>query len=300
MNIAPFRIIVLLVLSTLTAFADDFAWGGTYSQGWQGIAIGPYTALGSGANADTIFCLDFNDEIGPPYNWDANIWNLNPSNVATDAQYGGNYNNLLNAAYQVSHPGQPAPNQISGPPFAFVTDNAGGGISADLTDSPDSYTRYLEAAWLFTELAASDPQSSLAVVAQVAAWDLFVNSSNLPVLANLIQLTNQQEGDTYYFHDYVDSTSPTPDASGLDFEQAVDYALDAAQAAVVTNDTFNGSGWNIVTADPTWVEGAGDTIPAQEFLSPNATPPVPEPSAIILLATVAGMVGFGKYRRKVS
>jgi hypothetical protein len=299
-RITPLRIIVLLALSTLTAFADGMTWGGTYSQGWQGIAIGPYSAIDGTTNTDiTIFCLDFNDEIGPPYNWNANISNLNPSSVANQAQYGGNYNNLLNSAYQVSNPGQPAPNQISGPPFAFVTDNASGGISANLTASPDSYTRYLEAAWLFSEMEAVNPQSGLNLVAQVAAWDLFVNSSNLPYLTQLIQLTTQQQGDVYNFHDYVDSTSPTADATGLNFEQAVDYALNAAQAAVVTNG-FNAAGWSIVTADPTWVEGAGNTIPAQEFLSPNATPPVPEPSAIILFATVAGMVGFRKYRRKIS
>src|SRR5271165_3069682 len=151
-----FRLIVLLVLGAFGALADDFVWGNTYAQAWQHIGTGPYSAHGSGANANiTIFCLDFNDEIGPPYSWDATVWDLNPTNVATEAQYGGNYNNLLNAAYQASHPGEPAPNQISGSPFAFVTDNAGDGYVANLAASPDAYTRYLEAAWLFSELDAA-------------------------------------------------------------------------------------------------------------------------------------------------
>lgn len=288
-------LLVLLLMGAAGAFADDFAWGNTYAQVWQGFETGPYTALGQGANASiTIFCLDFNDEIAPPFNWSATVWNLNQSNVQTNAQYGGNYNNLLNSAYQVSNPGQSAPNQISGP--VFVTDNAGGGYSVDLSASSDAYSRYLEAAWLFTELQGAGSQSGMALVAQAAAWELFVNSSKIGELTADIQNT----GGTYSFVDFVDpSGSAMPSVSGLTFQQAVDYALNAAQAAVVTNKTFDGAGWTIVTADASWVESAaGKTIPAQEFLSPNAVdpPPVPEPSAIVLFASAVGLVGIRKWR----
>ena len=290
-----FRILLLLALASSGAFADNFVWGNTWAQNWHNIGTGPYSAHGSGANANiTIFCLDFNDEIGPPNDWGATVWNLNSSNVATEAQYGGNYNSLLNSAYG----GQPAPHQISGAPFAFQTDDAGG-VVANLAASSDAYTRYLEAAWLFSELQIAGGQSPLGLVVQVAAWDLFVNSANIGLLSSDIKNTNGSFG----FQDDVDpAATATPSVSGLDFEQAVDYALNAAQAAVVTNHTFTGAGWTLVTADPTWVEGDGGTIPAQEFLSPNAVdpPPVPEPSAIVLLATVAGLIGFGKLHRKTA
>jgi hypothetical protein len=287
--------VVLLFLSTFSAFAEQFDWGNTYAQAWAGFGTGPYKALGSGANANiTIFCVDFNDEIGPPFTWDATVRNLTPGSVQTNAQYGGNYNNLLNTAY-----GGVAPNQISGAPYIFVTDDAGGGYKADLTNSPDAYSRYLEAAWLFSELQDAGPQSQLALIAQVAAWDLFVNPSHIGELTAAIQGT----GGTYGFTDYIDPfATATPNiAGGLTFEQAVDYALNAAQAAVVTNKTFTGAGWTIVTADASWVESAdGKTIPAQEFLSPNAVAsPVPEPTSIVLFCSVVGMAGWLK-RRKVS
>jgi hypothetical protein len=296
-----YRLILIVFLGVCAAFADQFDWGNTYAQAWQGFGTGPYSAIDTATDTSiTIFCLDFNDEIGPPFTWDANVWGLSQADVQNEAQYGGNYNNLLNDAYAVSNPGQKAPNQITGAPYVFVTDNAGDGYEANLSASPGAYSRYLEAAWLFSELEAAGGQSDLGLVAQAAAWDLFVNPANISALTNDIKATNAN-GDVYGFEDYVDPAgSATPSVSGLDFEQAVDYALDAAQAAVVTNQTFTGSGWTIVTADPTWVESsAGKTIPAQEFLSPNAVdpPPVPEPAGIVLLATAVGMIAFAKHRK---
>jgi hypothetical protein len=296
-KIALRHLAVLLFAVAGTASADQFTWGNTYAQAWQGFGTSPYSAINTATQQTiTIFCLDYNDEIAPPFTWNANVWALNQQNVQSSAQYGGNYNNLLNTAYQTTHPGQTAPHQISGTPFAFMTDSSGG-YSVNLSSSPDPYSRYLEAAWLFTELEDAGGQSQMGLVAQVAAWELFVNSSNIQDLHTRIVNTG---GTSYGFQDYVDSPASALGtiASGLNFEQAVDYALFAAQRAVVTDQSFTGTGWSIVTASPTWVESsAGQTIPAQEFLSPNAVPPVPEPGSLLLLATVAGAAYWAKRRR---
>ena len=73
-------------------FADDLKWGGTYSGVWSGFGISPYTAndLTKGKTL-VIFCMDYNDEIAPPMEWQANIRNLNPTNVTQHAQFGGSY-----------------------------------------------------------------------------------------------------------------------------------------------------------------------------------------------------------------
>lgn len=295
------RLLVVFLLASAsfsTAFADELIWGNTYAQVWQGFGTGPYSAHDTTTGKSIIlFCLDFNDEIAPPFTWNATARVLNSTNVTHSAQYGGNYDNLLNQSYGATHSGHPAPNQVSEAPFSFVTDNAGGGYGVDLSLSSDAYSRYLEAAWLFTELQAAGGSSKLALVAQVAAWDLLVDSAHKASLSTDIANTNAS-GKIYGFQDLVGG-SGKPALSGLDFQQAVDYMLSAAQQSVVVNKTFTGAGWSIVTGDPDWVESAsGKTIPAQEFLSPNAIPPsVPEPSAVILLATAIGAAALLKRRR---
>lgn len=295
-NFLTTRLLLTLTLALAaigTASADEFTWGNTYAQAWQGFGTSPYSATDTATGKSiTLFCLDFNDDIGPPFTWDANVRTLNSNNVTQQAQYGGNYNNLLNQAYGPSHSGLPAPHQITATPFNFVTDDAGGGYKVDLTQSPDAYSRYLEAAWLFSELEAAGVHSKIALVAQAAAWDLLVDPWHRSELDNAIANTNSN-GNIYGFQDLVGG-SGKPAVSAINFRQAVDYMLSAAQQSVVVNKTFTGAGWSIVTADPGWVESAsGKTIPAQEFLSPASAP---EPSAIILLATVIGMAGFLKRR----
>src|SRR5215472_2946083 len=129
------------------AFADDLVWGGTWAGVWQGLGTSPYTAIDNSQADKTlvIFCLDYNDEIAPPYEWMANIRPVTPDNVNQYGQFGGNY-------------GQ----GITTTPWAFTGDP---GISpwhaVDLTASSDPYTRYQEAAWLFTNILAAQDHGDL-------------------------------------------------------------------------------------------------------------------------------------------
>lgn len=324
-------------------WADNLTWGGTYIAGWDGFGTSPYTATDTSLNPHQgvqIFCLDFNDSIAPPADWAASIMTLNQPNVAGTgayagvyaAQYGGDYNNLLTAAFNnPANPraaGEKAAPQVSGqatgvvPPFAFNSDNAGGGYSIDLSPSNDpnpsrsAYLRYLEAAWLFTDILAGLPADrNTDIIAQVAAWELFVNNSNLSFLTgdvdkyagsfvfnNYLALA---PGQTYTTTSAVHKQS-TPGIGGVTFRQAVDAALAAAQTAVVTDGwgpgSYNYGSWSLVTGTPVYVIGYG--APVQEFLSPNATPDappdppdppsdppsaVPEPKAVFLLASAAAL-----------
>ena len=114
MKIQPIAVILLrsaaLLILSGCLFADDLTWGGTWTGVWSGFGTSPYTAIDTSLSKNpTIFCLDFNDEIGPPYAWQANIYSLSQANVTQNAQFGGNY-------------GQGVPGfnfNISAAPFAF-------------------------------------------------------------------------------------------------------------------------------------------------------------------------------------
>src|ERR1035441_8723048 len=85
----------------------------------------------------TVYCLDFNHEVAPPWDWDATIRPLELSDVSS-LQYGS------------------------------------------LTDA---FMRYAAAAWLFQGIRALPPGSNLKETEyQVAAWELFVESSHNPEL----------------------------------------------------------------------------------------------------------------------
>jgi hypothetical protein len=271
--------------------ADDLQWGGTYLSAWAGFGTSPYTAIDTSDNNKvlTIFCLDFNDEIAPPVDWVANIRPLTQSNVSTYSQFGSSYGLGITGT------------------LAFTSDTApNAGHSVDLTASSSAYTRYQEAAWLFANILAAQPSADVtsSVISQVAAWDLFVESRDLSQLTSAIQSYNSPNS-LYTFNNYVYSndnyaTAPTTSTiTGLEFEDAVDEALNAAQNAVV-NEGWATSGymanWNLVTGDPVWTE-ANVGRPVQEFLTDP--PPVPEPSAMILLATVLVALGLVR-RRKVT
>lgn len=307
-----FGLIFLLVCGTSSVLADNLTWGGTYDANWDGFGTSPYTAVDNSAGGAqiTIFCIDFNDEIAPPYQWTASIIPLTQANVAGTgayagqyaAQYGGDYNSLLTNAWNANpsdHYPSSGPAQISTvsptQPFAYTGDSNTG---FTLT-SQDAYTRYLEAAWLITDLESAYNASDTAndEIAQAAAWELFVDSANLSTLTNDVDTY----AGTYTFNNYMNLVSGHPTAtSGLSFENAVDDALAAAQAAV--NGGWTPTGVSLVTATPTWVttDQTYDGRPVQEFLTfsnvPD-TPPVPEPKAVILLATALAAVFWIRRRR---
>ncbi|HUJ50506.1 MAG TPA: PEP-CTERM sorting domain-containing protein [Bryobacteraceae bacterium] len=335
MKARGFALLIVLTAGPGALLADNLTWGGTYVQAWQGFGTSPYTATDTSLTPNQgmqIFCLDFNDEIAPPTAWTATIFTLSKSIVDGTgayagqfaAQYGGAYNNLVTAAF--NNPSDPkavgetkAP-QVSGqapgvvPPYAFNSDTSGHvsvSLAATNATSDPAYTRYLEAAWLFENIqsAPSGNYNNTELIDQVAAWDLFVNGANLPALTADITGT----GGTFAFTNYLGlaphqtylttGTVTAQTTSGLNFEQAVDVALAAAQTAVV-NDSWGPTShdygtWSLVTATPAYVVQYG--LPVQEFLSPNAVPdsgPVPEPKAIFLLATVAAIVAWAYRRRR--
>lgn len=297
LKLSVFRLFVFLIVGGCL-FADDLQWGGTYLAAWSGFGTGPYTAIDTSDNNKviTIFCLDFNDEIAPPINWTANIRPLTASNVTDFAQFGGNYGQ--------GTPG--APFGITAAPFAFQSDLAPGDPhSVNLfPGSFAAYTRYLEASWLFGNILQSLPHGDVntGVISQVAAWDLFVEEKNQPELAGDISAT----GGSYTFNNYLYSadgysTPPTTQTlAGLQFEEAVDEALKAAQNAVL-NENWVGSkyigSWNMVTGDPAWTAGYG--IPVQEFLT-DAPPAVPEPGTVFLLGTMVAAIGLARRCRRAS
>ena len=287
-SIASRLSIIFLFASCL--FADDLSWGGTWAGVWQGFGTGPYTAIDHSQNNKVlvIFCLDYNDEIAPPIDWQANIRPVTQSNVTNFAQFGGNYGQGITAA-----------------PWAFTGDTGvNAGHLVDLTPSSSAYTRYLEAAWLFTNILDAQSHGDLnsMIISQVAAWDLFVETGKVADLRGKISATN---GSPYTFRNYEYSTNnyataPTVDSmTNLLFQDAVNEALKAAQHAVVNQNWYASAfapSWDLVTGDPAWTSRYGR--PVQEFLT--EAPPVPEPASIVLLGTALIAASLALRRRQRS
>src|ERR1035437_4830943 len=82
---------LLLILAASSAYGDELNWTGVGSSP-QTLAgayyVSPYYAYdGTTSQALTLYCVDFNHEIAPPYTWTANIYALTQPNVEANAQY---------------------------------------------------------------------------------------------------------------------------------------------------------------------------------------------------------------------
>ena len=223
-----FLLAVATFLIAGTAFADHMVFNGESSQSnaWQGYWTSPYLATDQTSGESlTIYCLDFNHQVAPPYNWDATIRPLDPSNLAL-FQYG---------------------------------------LTAD------AWQHYAAAASLFQDiqtLQITKPADAnlLETEYQVAAWMLFVDPSHEAELESKITAT----GGTF-----------ATEVTDL-------YNLALAEGSSVLTEP----NWFVVTADPAWAAENQNGVPVQEFLIHQDPPPVPEPAAILLLGTVAALLGL--------
>jgi hypothetical protein len=230
---------------------------------WAGpgetVYVSPYTAtdLSTTPNAQiTIYCLDWNHNIDFGQDWTADFLSLAPTNPdLSDLYY---YNSTT--AYQL---GQSSPG----------TDT----LTSVAVNQTEMYDRYLEAAWLFTQIQNLGTLNSADATTEdelnVAAWTLFLDADP-PVSSG------------------TDHAAFAADinAGGSSFANLVYSDLQNAQAAV--SGGYTAPGWYAITPyDKT--PGSGDVT--QEFLAHD---PVPEPQAILLFGTLVGILGATRYRRR--
>jgi hypothetical protein len=301
--------LVLCFLGLCSAgFADNMQWVSAGSNAWQGFYVGPYTAKdATTGQLISIFCIDYNHEIAPPMDWQANIVPFSASNFS-QYQFGGSYPNIL-------------PGNTSNPAnFAFQTNTAvsnGASVTANLSTS-NGLDRYLELAWLVTQMetALTDQNSGLLSTAamnivldiyQAADWLVFADSgpsefssgkTNLQDLESRITAT----GGNYAFNSTLGLWGSS--STGYNFQFAVDSALNSAENAVINQGWTPGLGWSVVTADKTWDAQNENGVPLQEFLtysppSQSNLNPVPEPSQIVLMFTVIALIALGAKRSGV-
>jgi len=273
------KVLVPLLLAGCCARADNMVWQNPNGVIWNDFYTSPYYASDTSRSPSqllTIFCLDYNHDVAPPFSWVANLNTLTPGNTS-QFQYGGSYPGALAT------------------PWAFMQDSQGVGDPHAVTmqTGSDNYHRYLEAAWLFTNIMdsmAKSPEDTAAMqVSQVAAWDLFVDSNHINDLHSRISGTTG----TWTFTNYSSNASIT----NLNFEAAVDEAVKAAQTAVLGGWTPT-IGWSVVTANIGWVQNSNNGNLVQEFLTPFVA--TPEPGACVLLGTALLFLVFRLRRRLVA
>jgi hypothetical protein len=201
-------------------FADNLQWDSAGNNPVGNYYVSPYTATDTTTGAVlTLYCIDFNHEVAPPYNWVANINPLTESAVPL-LQYG-----------------------------------ASGSQST-------VWTEYETAAYLIEELTGTTDSHQQAIF-QYAAWEIFLDSGHTAAFDNSVN------------------------AVGGTFAADISNALGAAESAVAGG--WTPTGWEVVTPDP---KGLPDST--QEFL---VDAPVPEPSALVLLATVLAGLALVHWRR---
>lgn len=298
--------VAMCVLGLCTAgFADDMQWSSAGNNVWQGFYVSPYTAKDANTGAlISIFCIDYNHEIAPPMDWQANIVPFSSSNYS-QYQFGGSYPNIL-------------PGDTSNPAnFAFQTNTAvsnGASVTANLSTS-NGLNRYLELAWLATQMegALTDGQNGLlstsamnAVIDiyQVADWLVFADSGSSEFTSGETNLQDLQgriaaTGGNFAFNSTLGLWGSS--SSGYNFQFAVDSALNSAENAVINQGWTPGLAWSVVTADKTWDAQNENGVPLQEFLtytppSQSSLNPVPEPSQIVLMLTVISLVALAVKR----
>jgi hypothetical protein len=156
----------------------------------------------------------------------------------------------------------------------------GNQLSVSLSSTPAPFDRYLEAAWLDNQwrlaIGTSAATDTLQIELAAAMWTLFVDPSHVG-------------------NPHSDGSIPTDGLVGAinssGYATDVYNDLQAAQNAVAHG--FDAAGWDVIVPE-------GNSFPMQEFLvyGFSGTTSAPEPSAVILLATIVGYLGFQKIRRR--
>ena len=296
-----FNTAILLFALAGATWADQMQFGSTVVNGvtWQGpenVYVSPYYATdvtsspGSPFTNNTviqIYCLDWNHNITFGFPWTADIFAIDPLDGNGPKLY---YDQTVDvSAYTLAPQTSDPTNKVELDPITL--------------HQADMYNRYLEAAWLFNQMrllwaptppGSSHPNDVEQRELNVAAWTLFLDV-NPPIIPS------NQTDPAVFAQDINNSGGGV--ASGQDFAIDVYNYVQCAKAHVVGGSTcvmpgggttyinpggdYDAAGWYAVT------NGVG----TQEFLT--YVPPVPEPSAVILLGTVVGMLGLTKFRRKL-
>jgi hypothetical protein len=252
-----------LIMMSGNAFADSFTFLSPGDVTWNGVYVNPYQAQDNTqttVNPLTIFCDDWNTDFSGNPTWNANVYTLTLGNTS-NLKYGN-----TTPEYNIT-----------------LNNNTLGYTSVPVVLPTGSFNRYLEVAYLDGELQTALANGSLSAnqktLAQqeisTAEWTLFVDSSHV---AGLIGAINN------------------PTISPGNFALDVYNYLQGAQTAVVTNKTFTGAGWDVIVP----VGNNSNGGPMQEFLVHGFSgDTVPEPSAVILLGSIVGILALTKFRRKL-
>jgi hypothetical protein len=298
------RIILCTLAASGVGYADNLTWTSAGNNVWSIFYVSPYTALDTTTGQTLqIFCIDYNHDIAPPQTWTANVVPLSSTNLS-QYQFGGSY------------PGVSPLDTTAASAFAFqsqTTTSGGSTVTANLSTS-GSMDRYLELAWLATQMetALSDGQQGKITTAamdaaldvyQVADWLIFADASPsqfAPGMTHIADLENRVAGTSGGFSYNSTLGLWSSAGSGYDFQYAVDSALNSAENAVVNNG-WSSSQFSVVTASQSWDASNNGGVPLQEFLvltptTGSSLTPVPEPSQLVLLFTVIALTGLAARR----